>query len=331
MISVIIPASNEGEGIGALYQRLSACAQSWNEDYEVILVDDGSTDDTLEQLTAIATRDPHWRVLSLSRNFGHQPAVTAGLEHACGDLVAVLDADLQDPPEELPRFFAKARQGYDVVYGIRTRRKEGPLKRLAYFSFYRFLAVLAEIDIPVDSGDFCVMTRRVVDALNALPERSRFLRGLRSWVGFPQTGLTYERHVRFAGAPRYTLAKLVKLALEGMISFSSHPLRLIALAGLGLGALAILLAALVLTQYVLDWTILGYNPRQARGWTSLMLVLLFLGSAQLVSIGILGEYIGRIFEEIKRRPVYVIDRRVNCGGPTGTVRSADEVRAETRP
>jgi dolichol-phosphate mannosyltransferase len=315
MISVVIPAHNESEVIPTLYERLSACAAAWGDDYEIILVDDGSTDDTLAQLTALAGRDPHWKVVVLSRNFGHQAAVTAGLEHARGDLVGVLDADLQDPPEELPRFFDKAREGFDVVYGVRTRRKEGPLKRLAYYSFYRFLASLAEIDIPLDAGDFCVMSRRLVDALNALPERSRFIRGLRSWVGFPQTGLCYERHARFAGAPKYTLRKLVKLGLTGIVNFSSRPLRLIALSGMALGLLAVGLAVLVFVQYVTDWTILEYNPRHAKGWTSLILVLLFLGAAQLFSLGILGEYLGRLFEEIKGRPVYVVRRRINLDDP----------------
>ena len=316
MISVVIPAYNESEGIPVLYRRLTECAKTWQEDYEVVVVDDGSTDDTLSQLAAIAASDPCWKVVSLSRNFGHQPALTAGLEHASGDLVAVLDADLQDPPEELPRFFAEARKGYDVVYGVRTRRKEGRLKRLAYFSFYRLLASMAEIAIPLDAGDFCVVSRRVVDVLNALPERSRFIRGLRSWVGFRQTGLPYERHPRFAGEPKYTLRKLVKLALEGIVNFSSRPLRLIATAGIVLGAFAVVLAAAVFVQYVTDWTIAGYNPRQARGWTSLILVLLFLGSAQLFSLGILGEYLSRLFEEAKDRPVYVVGLRVNLDEPS---------------
>jgi dolichol-phosphate mannosyltransferase len=314
MISVVIPAFNEGAGLRLLHQRLAACGATWDEDYEILLVDDGSRDDTLAVATQLAAADPRLKVVSLSRNFGHQAAVTAGLEHARGDLVAVLDADLQDPPEELPRFFRKCRDGYDVVYAVRTRRKEGPFKRLSYFLFYSLLNRLADIDIPLDSGDFCVMNRRCVEALNALPERSRFLRGLRSWVGFRQTGLAYERQARAAGEPKYTLARLVNLALSGIINFSSKPLRLISLAGILLGVLSVAAALLFLVQYLADWTILGYNPRQARGWTSLILAVLFLASAQLFCLGIIGEYLGRLFEEIKRRPVYIVGRTVNFEG-----------------
>jgi dolichol-phosphate mannosyltransferase len=311
MISVVIPAFNESEGLRALYERLSACAATWDEDFEFILVDDGSRDETLAIAEEIAGRDPHWKVISLSRNFGHQAAVTAGLEHTHGDLVAIIDADLQDPPEELPRFFRKAREGFDVVYGIRTKRKEGIFKRASYHVFYRLLASLASIRIPLDSGDFCVMTRRAVDALAALPERSRFVRGLRSWIGFEQTGLAYERQARAAGAPKYTFRKLLNLALDGLINFSSRPLRLIAVLGVLLSFFTVLLAVFVVVQYAADWTVLGYNPRHARGWTSLILAILFLASAQLFCLGILGEYIGRLFEEIKRRPVYLVRRKVN--------------------
>src|SRR5947208_7486646 len=231
MISIIIPAFNEGDGLRLLHRRLLGCAVTWDEDYEIILVDDGSTDQTLAVAEELAFDDVNLKVVSLSRNFGHQAAVTAGLEQARGDLVAVLDADLQDPPEELGRFFQKCREGYDVVYAIRTKRKEGVFKRLSYKLYYRLLASLANITIPLDAGDFCVMNRRAVNALNALPERSRFVRGLRSWIGLRQVGLTYERQARAAGESKYTLAKLLQLALDGVINFSSKPLRLIMVAG----------------------------------------------------------------------------------------------------
>jgi dolichol-phosphate mannosyltransferase len=313
MISVVVPAFNESDGLRALHERLTRCAAPWNEDYEILIVDDGSRDDTLAIAAEIAQRDPRWKVISLSRNFGHQAAITAGLEHARGDLVAIIDADLQDPPEELARFFARCREGFDVVYGIRTRRKENLFKRTAYAAFYRILASLANIEIPLDSGDFCVMSRRVVDALHALPDRSRFVRGLRSWVGFRQSGLTYERHGRHAGQPKYTLRKLTRLALDGIINFSSKPLQLISLLGMAIGVLAVAAALLFLVQYLADWTILGYNPRQARGWTSLILAVLFLSSVQLFCLGILGEYVGRLFEEIKGRPLYLVQRTINLG------------------
>jgi dolichol-phosphate mannosyltransferase len=311
MISIIIPAFNEGDGIRPLHQRLTDCAAAWNEDYEVILVDDGSDDDTYAVAAEIAWSDPRFKVVSLARNFGHQPAVTAGLEHARGDLVAILDADLQDPPEELHRFFRKCREGYDIVYAVRTRRKEGLLKRACYKVYYRLLASLADIRIPLDAGDFCVMNRRAVDALNALPERSRFIRGLRSWVGLRQTGLAYERQARAAGTPKYTFRKLLQLGLDGICNFSAKPLRLILLAGVALGVFSLAAALVVLVQYAADWTIWGYNPRDQKGWTSLMLAVLFLSSAQLFCLGIIGEYVGRLFDEVKGRPVYLVGRTVN--------------------
>jgi glycosyltransferase involved in cell wall biosynthesis len=311
MISVVVPAYNESEGLLLLYERLTACASTWGEDYEVVLVNDGSRDDTLAIAEKLAADDRRWKVVSLTRNFGHQAAVTAGLNFARGDLVAVIDADLQDPPEELPRFFSKCREGFDVAYGVRMKRKESLWKRMAYKSFYRLLASLANITIPLDSGDFCVMTRRAVDTLNQLPERNRFIRGLRSWVGYRQTGVTYERHARAAGEPKYTLLSLMKLALDGITNFSSRPLRMIAVFGFLLASLAVVAGFVFLLQYVFDWTIAGHNPRQARGWSSLIVTVLFLAGSQLLSLGILGEYIGRLFEEIKGRPVFLVDRTTN--------------------
>jgi glycosyltransferase involved in cell wall biosynthesis len=317
MISIIIPAYNEGDGLRPLHQRLTACAAAWNDDYEVILVDDGSQDNSLAVAEELARADPHFKIVSLSRNFGHQPAVTAGLEHARGDLIAVIDADLQDPPEELGRFFQKCREGYDIIYAIRTKRKEGPIKRLCYKLYYRLLASLANIAIPLDSGDFCVMNRRAVDALNALPERSRFVRGLRSWIGFRQLGLTYERHSREIGEPKYTFSKLAQLALDGIVNFSSKPLRLIMVAGVLLGLFSLALAFGVLVQYVFHWEIWGYNPHHQRGWTSMILAVLFLSSAQLFCLGIIGEYVGRLFDEVKKRPVYMVGKTVNVQAACG--------------
>jgi polyisoprenyl-phosphate glycosyltransferase len=329
MISVVVPAYNEQEVLQLMYDRLTACASSWGEEYEIVLVDDGSSDDTLPLAETIAATDPRLKIVALSRNFGHQAAVTAGLNFSRGDLIAVIDADLQDPPEELPRFFAKCREGFDVVYGIRTRRKESLWKRLAYKSFYRLLAVLANIEIPLDSGDFCVMSRRAVDAMNALPERNRFIRGLRSWVGFRQTGLSYERHARASGEPKYTISSLVKLALDGITNFSSRPLRLIAVLGLLVATLATAGGVMFLLQYLFDWTILGHNPRQARGWSSLIVAVLFLAGAQLFSLGILGEYIGRLFEEIKGRPIFLVGRTINVTAPDRTSGSSPRARMAT--
>jgi polyisoprenyl-phosphate glycosyltransferase len=315
MISLVVPAFNESEVLHTLYERVSKAAAHWGESWELILVDDGSSDNTFDICAQIGAVDPRVKALSFSRNFGHQAAVTAGLQYAAGEIISVIDADLQDPPEELIRFIDKCREGYDVVYAIRTKRKEGPLKRMAYHLYYRLLRKLASIDIPLDSGDFCVMSRRILDVMNALPERNRFVRGLRSWVGYRQIGLSYERQARLGGEPKYTFSKLVKLGLDGVFNFSYKPLHLLMLLGLGLGTLAFLGAFWVLVQYLANFTVFGYNPHGAKGWTSLMLAVLFLAGVQLFGLGLLGEYTGRIFEEIKGRPVFIVGRAVNLETP----------------
>ena len=222
-----------------------------------------------------------------------------------------MDADLQDPPEELGRFFQKVREGYDVVYAIREKRKESFLKRSAYYIYYRALRFLATIDIPLDSGDFCVMSRRALDTLNALPERNRFVRGLRTWIGYRQIGLPYERQARAAGTPKYTLRSLTNLALDGVINFSYKPLRVIGLTGMVIGVFAIVAGVVVFFMSITDTKLFGYTPRAAPGWTSLILAILFLSAIQLFGLGIMGEYVGRLFEETKRRPPYLIESSVN--------------------
>jgi len=226
MISVVVPCYNEEAVLPELRERLTAAAEAWDDTYEIIAVDDGSRDRTFELLAEYHASDPRWKAIRFARNFGHQTAVSAGICHAAGDCVIVIDADLQDPPEQLHRFIAKWREGYEVVYGVRRKRKEGVLKRACYKMFYRLLGRCAQIEIPHDAGDFCAMDRAVVDLLNAMPERNRFVRGLRSWIGFRQVGLEYERDARAAGKTKYTPAKLVRLALDGLVSFSAAPLRL---------------------------------------------------------------------------------------------------------
>lgn len=309
MISVVVPMFNESDGIATLHQRLTQSAQGWGEDYEFVFIDDGSRDNTYDLCQELAEKDPHVKVLGFTRNFGHQAAVTAGLCYVTGDIIAIIDADLQDPPEELHKFIDKCREGYDVVYAIRTRRKENLFKRFLYWSYYRFLASMADIDIPLDSGDFCVMSRPILDALNSLPERNRFIRGLRVWLGYRHIGLAYERQARAYGSPKYTFAKLVNLGLDGIINFSFRPMRLLTLMGATIGIGSFLAAALVLVLYVFDLTVVGYNPHQARGWTSLIISILFLSGTQLFGMGILGEYIGRIFDETKGRPMYLVGRQ----------------------
>ena len=316
MISLVVPAFNEEAGIEELYRRILAASNTWGDEFELIVVDDGSRDRTLEICERLAAFDPRLKVISLSRNFGHQPAVSAGLAHAQGDVVVVMDADLQDPPEELLPFIEKLHQGWDVVYAIRTKRKEGLLKRVSYKLYYRILKKVAVLDIPLDSGDFCVMRADVVEAINQLPERNRFVRGLRSWVGFRQTGLTYERQARFAGEPKYTFDKLLKLAIDGIFNFSYRPLQFIMSLGLILAGLSILGAIFVLVQYFTNWTLAGYNPHDARGWTSIVFLILFFSAVQLICLGIVGEYVGRLFEEVKRRPVWLVKKRINVGHPS---------------
>jgi polyisoprenyl-phosphate glycosyltransferase len=311
MISVVIPAYNEEDGIAEMYRRIVAAAPTWGEAFEILIVDDGSRDRTLEICEEIGAVDSRFKVISLSRNFGHQAAVSAGLMHARGNIVTVMDADLQDPPEELLPFIQKIHEGWDVVYAIRTQRKEGLVKRFCYRTYYRILKRLAVLDIPLDAGDFCVMRGEVVDAINQLPERNRFVRGLRSWVGFRQTGMTYERQARFAGEPKYNFPKLFKLAIDGITNFSYRPLQLIMSVGLFLAVACILVAIFIVIQYLQNWTIFGFNPHNARGWTSTIFVILFLSAVNLVCMGILGEYIGRLFEEVKRRPSWIVKRHIN--------------------
>ena len=311
MISIVVPAYNEEEGIGLLYERVTQAADNWGEDYEIIAVDDGSRDGTLRILSAIAAVDSRLKVVSFTRNFGHQAAVTAGLIHASGGIVAIIDADLQDPPEELGKFLNKCREGYDVVYAIRSKRKESLPKRAAYHVYYRLLRFLANIDIPVDAGDFCVMSRRALDTLNALPERNRFVRGLRTWIGYRQIGIAYERHARAAGTPKYTLRGLFNLALDGVINFSYKPLRVLGVTGMAIGVFALIAAVAFFVQSVTNTTVFGYNPRDAPGWTSTILAILSLSAIQLFGLGIMGEYLGRLFEETKRRPPYLIAEIIN--------------------
>ncbi|MGE3821349.1 MAG: glycosyltransferase family 2 protein [Isosphaeraceae bacterium] len=300
MISVVAPLHNEEENLDELHRRLRETLDALGLGFELLLVNDGSVDGTARRLDALAESDPSVLPLHLSRNFGHQAAVSAGLARAVGRVVVVMDGDLQDPPEVLPLFLERWREGYDVVYAIRTARKESLPKRAAYFLFYRALAAISDLDIPLDSGDFALMDRKVVDALNALPEQRRFVRGLRSFVGFRQTGLAYERSARGAGRPKYTFAGLVGLAVDGLISFSGYPLRLVTYLGLATSAVAAALLVWVLVDAL-------YNHTAPRGWASTVLVVLFMGSVQLIGMGIIGEYIRLIFLEVKRRPSYIVD------------------------
>jgi len=306
MVSIVVPCYNEQQVIHQLYDRLTAAAEAWDQPFEVLLVDDGSHDDTWEIAQEIHERDNRWKIIRFARNLGHQTAVSAGLYYATGDCVTVIDADLQDPPEELHRFIEKWREGYEVVYAIRKNRKEHFVKRLSYKLYYRILGSLADIDIPYDSGDFCVMDRRVVNMLNAMPERNRFVRGLRSWVGFRQIGLEYERSARAAGTPKYKFRRLLKLAIDGILSFSTVPLRMSIYLGFIASSLALLAVVMTFLQRMYaDWFAqLGFQP--VPGHTTTRIAIFFLGGVQLISLGIIGEYLGRVYEEVKGRPLWII-------------------------
>ncbi len=310
MHSLVIPVLNEANIVPVLYDRVSAALDACGEAYEVIVVDDGSTDETPELITAIHQRDERWKLIRLSRNFGHQLAVSAGLQHSSGDAVAIIDGDLQDPPEVLSRLFAKWNEGYEVVYAVRRKRKEGIFKRAAYKTFYRLLSRLASVEIPLDAGDFCVMDRAVVDVLRAMPERTRFVRGLRSWAGFRQIGVEYERDARHSGEPKYTLRKLVSLATNGIISLSSRPLRIASWMGVTLCAASALLVVALLAWWLSGQRIFGIHPSNSVGWTSIMSILLFLSGLQMLMIGIVGEYLARVFDEVKQRPAWIVAQAV---------------------
>jgi dolichol-phosphate mannosyltransferase len=307
-VSVVIPCFNEQEVLPELFGRLTAAAQTWPCDWEVICVDDGSGDQTWPILVAQQAQDTRWRALSFARNFGHQTAVSAGIYHAEGDAVIVIDADLQDPPEELARFIAKWREGFEVVYAIREKRKEGWGKKLCYWLFYRLMTRVVSFQIPQDSGDFCIMDRRVVDVLKAMPERNRFVRGLRAWSGFRQTGLTYERQSRAAGHPKYNFRKLVKLASDGIFSFSTAPLKLVAQVGMWISAISFMGILWVLITKIFSGFFSQHGFPPVQGFTTIVILILFLGGIQMMSLGVIGEYIGRIYDEVKRRPPWVIQK-----------------------
>ncbi|MDX2097692.1 MAG: glycosyltransferase family 2 protein [Leptolyngbyaceae cyanobacterium bins.59] len=299
--SIVIPIYNEEDSLSELYRRLTAMMATLDGPAELILINDGSCDHSLKLLRELHKQDSRICYLSLARNFGHQIAVTAGLNFARGQGVVIMDADLQDPPELIPELIQKWREGYQVVYAQRTQRKrEGWFKRFTAYVFYRILKQLADVDIPTDTGDFCLLDRRVVDVLNAMPERNRYIRGLRSWIGFRQTAVKFERDPRFAGDVKYTFQKSLALAINGLVSFSKVPLRLATYVGLFSALLCLIMLILVIY-----WRF--FTPASPLvGYATIVGAIFFLGAVQLVSIGILGEYIGRIYEEVKGRPLYTL-------------------------
>jgi len=310
-ISVILPVYNEIETLDKLKQRLAPVLEECaGGSFEVLFVDDGSRDGSDRIIDVFHERDPRFKAIHFSRNFGHQAALQAGLDAATGAAIALMDADLQDPPELLKQFIEYWRNGYDVVYAVRKKRKESFWKRAAYNVFYRTMKFISEIDVPLDAGDFCLMDRRVVDTLVSLRERNRFLRGLRSWIGFRQIGVEYERDARHAGEPKYTLRKLMGLALSGYIGFSAMPLQLATWLGL-----ASALAGFLVALWAVYTKIAGiYSPR---GWVSTIAVIMFIGGAQLLMLGVIGEYLSRVYDEVRRRPLYIVRSRMGIEDRAG--------------
>ncbi len=303
-INVVIPMYNEEAVFAQLVDRLDKLLSNSSFSIEVILVDDGSTDQTPVLMRQLSLKDSRYKSIILSRNFGHQNALSAGLnEVEAEQAVFIIDADLQDPPELLDEFMSYREKGYDVVYAVRENRKENLFKRAAYRAFYRIMDKMSYIKIPIDSGDFSLISRRVVDTLNDMPEESRFLRGMRSWIGFRQIGLPYNRAERQAGESKYSLTKLFKLAFDGIFNFSEIPIKIITTSGL----LVILSALAYLTYVVIKKVIFGNVPE---GFTGLLFVTILFGGIQLVSLGLIGEYVLRIFFQVKNRPLYIIKERI---------------------
>ena len=311
-VSVVVPCFNEAAVIRSTHHRLCRVLNGLTElRWEVLYVDDGSGDNTLALLRSIQASDPRVRVLSLSRNFGHQIAVSAGLEAAAGAAVVLIDADLQDPPDLIPEMLARWRDGVDVVYGERKARAgETRFKRLSASLFYRLINRLSTTPIPIDTGDFRLMDRRVVAAVLAMPERDRFLRGMVAWTGFRQEPIRYEREARSAGESKYPLRRMLRFAVDGLLSFSLVPLRVAVYLGLVTSALALLgiLYALALRLFTDIWV---------PGWTLLFIAVLFLGGVQLLSLGVIGEYLGRVYWEVKRRPLYLVRERLGFDARPG--------------
>lgn len=306
-LSIVIPMYYEEEVVDECYNRLDKVLNELKDyDYEIIFVNDGSKDKTLELLTAIAEKNKKVKIVSFSRNFGHQAAVTAGLQYVTGDVVLIIDADLQDPPELIPDMLKLWEDGNEVIYGERKSREgESVFKLFTASMFYKTLNALSDVEIPKNTGDFRLVDRKVVDTINAMPEHNKFLRGLFSWVGYKQYAFKYERKERFAGETKYPLKKMLKLAGDGIIGFSTKPLKMLG----GLGILSIFISFIVLVYAILSF-IFGWGNLTA-GWTSLMVAITFFAGVQLLALWILSEYIGRIYDESKKRPQYIVDKTFN--------------------
>lgn len=308
LLSIVVPVYNEQEVIDETYRRLSEVFKDYFMDVEYIFINDGSKDDTYFKLKEIASGNKEVRVINFARNFGHQIAITAGMDYAKGDAVVIIDADLQDPPEVILQMVDKWEEGYEVVYGKRLQRAgETFFKKFTAKTFYRFLDSMTDVKLPVDVGDFRLIDRKVCDAMKCLPERSRYVRGLVSWVGFKQTSVEYQREKRFAGETKYPLKKMLKLAGDGIFSFSYKPLKLATFVGMLVSVFSFIYLVVVLIQKFIKNDVVS-------GWASSIAVTLFLNGVMLIVIGIMGEYVGRIYEEVKARPLYIVGELMGFDG-----------------
>lgn len=311
-LSIIVPVFNEEAVLEELHRRLTIVSQGLETTYEILYVNDGSKDRSMDLLERVAHQDPHVRVIQFARNFGHQVAITAGMDHAQGEAVVVIDADLQDPPELIGKMLAKWREGYDVVYAVRERREgDSFFKRATAAVFYRLLKRITHVDIPLDTGDFRLMSRRAIEAMKLFRERNRFVRGLVSWIGFNQTGIRFVRAERYAGETKYPLKKMLRFAMDGIVTFSFVPLQLATYLGFIVSGLSFLGILWVIYMRI-------FTQQTIVGWASLMAIALFLGGVQLITLGVIGEYIGRIYDEVKHRPLYLIQEKLGFERGLGT-------------
>jgi glycosyltransferase involved in cell wall biosynthesis len=323
-LSIVVPSYNEEACLKALHERLGAAARTtFGKDYEIVLVNDGSKDGSWPIMRELAQSDPHLVAVNLSRNHGHQLALTAGLDLACGDLILVVDADLQDPPELLGDMVeTMRREGADVVYGVRkSRAGETAFKRATAHGFYRLLANATDVDIPLDAGDFRLMSRRALDVLLAMPEQARFIRGMVAWIGFRQVPILYHRDERFAGETKYPLAKMLRFAFDALTGFSSAPLKLASHAGFALSVGSVLIVLYIVYAWL--------SGHSIQGWTSLMLVVVVLGAVQMFVLALMGEYIGRLYNEAKGRPLYIVQEIAGAPGREGRLGQVADATAKS--
>ncbi len=304
LLSIVVPVLDEERILPQMYLRLKNVLNTLSMSHEILFVDDGSQDGSFMILQALAEKDSSVKVIRFSRNFGHQIAITAGMDYSRGEVVVVIDGDLQDPPELIPELLEKWREGFDIVYAVRRKRKgESFVKLFTAYLFYRIIGMITRIHIPSDTGDFRLMSNRTIEKFRMMREQHRLIRGMVSWLGFKQTGVYYERDVRYAGKTKFGWIKMIRFAIDGITSFSRVPLKL----ATGLGFLVSFLSFIKIIELVIN----RYRGTSVPGWTSIMVAVLFLGGVQLISIGIIGEYIGRIHEEVKERPLYLIEDAIN--------------------